>query len=110
MSADLLEPGVPATAQFELTELLGEGSYGQVWRARHVKKGTEVAIKIVHFDTEKDLAVMMKVVFCLSYWVLGVGCWVLGVGCWVLGVGFGCWVWVLGVVLGVGYWVCWVWV
>eukprot|EP00211_Chloroparvula_japonica_P003436 CAMPEP_0119124176 /NCGR_PEP_ID=MMETSP1310-20130426/3868_1 /TAXON_ID=464262 /ORGANISM="Genus nov. species nov., Strain RCC2339" /LENGTH=442 /DNA_ID=CAMNT_0007114087 /DNA_START=139 /DNA_END=1467 /DNA_ORIENTATION=+ len=73
--ADLLvEEGVDPAEQFELGEQLGEGSYGSVWKGRHVKSGKVVAIKRVPVEEEKDLREMMKEVDfmkgCISPYVI----------------------------------------
>ncbi len=52
-----------SSLQFEIQSLLGEGSYGTVWKAIHKKSGVPVAIKKVPFEKEKDLQDMMKEVF-----------------------------------------------
>jgi len=39
---------------FELTELLGRGGMGEVWRARQLSLGREVAIKILSRDLAQD--------------------------------------------------------
>jgi len=39
---------------FELLEKLGEGSYGSVWKAKHVKTGTTTAIKKVPVENDLD--------------------------------------------------------
>ena len=56
----LIDPEVSPAEQFEIVELLGEGSYGSVWRAKHKKTGIEVAIKKVPFQEEKDMEEMMR--------------------------------------------------
>eukprot|EP00008_Paramoeba_atlantica_P003824 CAMPEP_0201488026 /NCGR_PEP_ID=MMETSP0151_2-20130828/16492_1 /ASSEMBLY_ACC=CAM_ASM_000257 /TAXON_ID=200890 /ORGANISM="Paramoeba atlantica, Strain 621/1 / CCAP 1560/9" /LENGTH=379 /DNA_ID=CAMNT_0047873229 /DNA_START=176 /DNA_END=1312 /DNA_ORIENTATION=- len=56
----LIDPKKTPPEQFELGELLGEGSYGSVWKGVHKKYGTEVAIKKVPFQEEKDMQEMMK--------------------------------------------------
>lgn len=35
-------------SHYELLILLGEGSYAKVWKARDIRDGREVAIKILH--------------------------------------------------------------
>jgi len=42
------------TADFQLVEKLGEGSYGSVWKATHTKTGTVTAIKRVPVDNDLD--------------------------------------------------------
>jgi len=42
------------TKDFELVEKLGEGSYGSVWKAKHVKTGTTTAIKKVPVENDLD--------------------------------------------------------
>ena len=37
---------------FEILERMGEGSYGSVWKARHIKSNRVVAIKIIPADSE----------------------------------------------------------
>ena len=56
----LIDPEVSPAEQFDIVELLGEGSYGSVWRATHKSTGTEVAIKKVPFQEEKDMEEMMR--------------------------------------------------
>jgi len=48
-------------AVFSLTEKLGEGSYGSVWRAVHKKTQVEYAIKRVGFDNDlEDLKIEIR--------------------------------------------------
>jgi len=42
------------TNDFELLEKLGEGSYGSVWKAKHLKTGTTTAIKRVPVENDLD--------------------------------------------------------
>jgi len=42
------------TKDFELLEKLGEGSYGSVWKAQHLKTGTTTAIKRVPVENDLD--------------------------------------------------------
>jgi len=42
------------TKDFELLEKLGEGSYGSVWKAQHIKTGTATAIKRVPVENDLD--------------------------------------------------------
>lgn len=42
------------TKDFELVEKLGEGSYGSVWKAHHLKTGTTTAIKKVPVENDLD--------------------------------------------------------
>jgi len=53
-----LEDGVDKrrdpTKDFELVEKLGEGSYGSVWKAQHLKTGTVTAIKKVPVENDLD--------------------------------------------------------
>eukprot|EP00008_Paramoeba_atlantica_P007714 CAMPEP_0201485800 /NCGR_PEP_ID=MMETSP0151_2-20130828/9904_1 /ASSEMBLY_ACC=CAM_ASM_000257 /TAXON_ID=200890 /ORGANISM="Paramoeba atlantica, Strain 621/1 / CCAP 1560/9" /LENGTH=437 /DNA_ID=CAMNT_0047870117 /DNA_START=40 /DNA_END=1353 /DNA_ORIENTATION=- len=55
-----IDPDLSPASQFKITELLGKGAYGSVWRATHIESGTEVAIKKVPFTEETDLQEMMK--------------------------------------------------
>jgi len=49
------ESVLPAVGEYELTELLGEGHFGKVWRAR-APGGVEVAMKIITQPADKDTA------------------------------------------------------
>ncbi len=40
---------------YEILTLLGSGSYGTVWRARDLKLGREVALKVLHPQVARDL-------------------------------------------------------
>jgi serine/threonine-protein kinase len=42
---------------YEILSLLGRGSYGTVWRARDLKLGREVALKVLHAHVAGDLHV-----------------------------------------------------
>jgi len=42
------------TKDFQLVEKLGEGSYGSVWKAQHVRTGTTTAIKRVPVENDLD--------------------------------------------------------
>jgi len=42
------------TKDFQLIEKLGEGSYGSVWKAQHVRTGTTTAIKRVPVENDLD--------------------------------------------------------
>ena len=46
-----LGPGMVLHGKWELLELLGEGSFGQVYEARHVKLGHRAAIKVLVGET-----------------------------------------------------------
>jgi serine/threonine protein kinase len=43
-------PGLPAVPGYAVTALLAEGGMGQVYRAKHLKLGREVAIKVIRPD------------------------------------------------------------
>jgi serine/threonine-protein kinase len=42
-------------SEYEILSLLGRGSYGTVWRARDLKLGREVALKVLHPNVARDL-------------------------------------------------------
>ncbi len=46
-----LAPGVRVAERYELVRKIGHGSMGEVWAARHVSLGEEVAIKLVRRET-----------------------------------------------------------
>ena len=59
--------------EYEIIESLGSGSYGQVMRCRHVKTGTDVAIKLIRncfnsvYDMKKvvsEIQIMRKLTEC----------------------------------------------
>jgi serine/threonine protein kinase len=65
-------PGDP-TELFELLELLGEGTYGKVWKARQVSTGRVVAVKVVYVDDDLEeiqleIGILQK---CKSPYVVG---------------------------------------
>lgn len=47
-------PQAPRVAGYVLTELLGEGAYGQVWRAWQVRTRKEVAVKVFKHQSGLD--------------------------------------------------------
>jgi serine/threonine protein kinase len=49
------ESFLPAVGEYELTELLGEGHFGKVWRAR-APGGVDVAMKIITQPADRDTA------------------------------------------------------
>lgn len=48
------ERGTDPREVFTLTEKLGEGSYGSVWRGRHNKSGKDYAVKRVGIDNDLE--------------------------------------------------------
>lgn len=70
---ELSPPGVTDPLQvFELIEKLGEGSYGSVWRAKHIKTGVEYAIKRVGIDNDLN-ELMIEINFmksCISPYIV----------------------------------------
>ena len=47
--------------EYQLQELLGEGTYGAVVKAEHLATGTPVAIKVVKYSRDKSI-LLKKVV------------------------------------------------
>ena len=70
---ELSPPGVTDPLQvFELIEKLGEGSYGSVWRAKHIQTGKEYAIKRVGIDNDLN-ELMVEINFmksCISPYIV----------------------------------------
>jgi formylglycine-generating enzyme required for sulfatase activity len=54
-SAPDLQTGARPVPEYELVQFLGEGSFGQVWKARD-EGGIEVALKFVRLDTHTSAA------------------------------------------------------
>ncbi|MFO0551113.1 MAG: serine/threonine-protein kinase [Polyangiaceae bacterium] len=48
--------GLVVGGRYYLEVLLGRGAMGEVWRARHVRSGSYVAIKLVHIGQDQELA------------------------------------------------------
>lgn len=71
---NLVDPNVDPALQFEISEQLGEGSYGTVWKGIHKKTKQEVAIKKVQIEEDKDAEEIMKEVRfmqgCISPYVI----------------------------------------
>jgi serine/threonine kinase 3 len=51
--------------EFEMLEKLGEGSYGEVWKSKHVPSGTVCAVKMVPIEEEEDFPELEKEVAIL---------------------------------------------
>lgn len=59
-SSQLLAIQRPEVEGYEVTGLLGEGGFGQVWRARRIADGADVAIKLLHLELIRSSDAMTR--------------------------------------------------
>jgi TOMM system kinase/cyclase fusion protein len=60
VASETLVPGVVFDARYELLEVLGEGGFGVVYKAKQLATGHSVALKLMHFPEDADEARIEK--------------------------------------------------